>query len=110
MRTLCSSVLAMEAILVLLALPLVVGGIDAQWTTWAVGVGIAVMVLLIVSIGGLRRGWGVGLGWFLQIVLVASGVLVPLMFFLGGVFLALWLAAIVIGGRVDRRRVPPATP
>ena len=110
MRTLCSAVLAMEAILVLLALPLVVGGLEPTMTSWAVGGGILVMVLLVVAIGGLRRGWGVPLGWSLQVVLVLTGLLVPVMFFLGGVFLALWIAAIVIGGRVDRRRALPPAP
>lgn len=110
MRTLCSAVLAMEAVLVLLAMPLAAGGVTPERQPWVIAVGVGLMVLLIISIGGLRRGWGVVLGWILQFLLLLTGVLVPLMFVLGAIFLALWIAAVVIGGRVDRRRSlgPPA--
>lgn len=96
--------LAMEAVLVLLAIPLAAGAVPPGRQPWAVGLGVLLMILLVLAIGGLRRGWGVGVGWVLQVALVATGIFVPLMFLLGAIFLALWVAAVLIGRRVDHRR------
>ena len=108
MKVLGSSVLATEAIIVFLAL-LVAGGngvFDSQWT--AVFIGLALAALLVASIGTLRRPWGPWWGSILQVVVVAVGFWVPLMFIVGGIFAVLWFFAVRLGTRVDRLRAQAA--
>ena len=100
MRTLCASVLAFEAIIVLLAVPVavVVRGI-------APGVGITfgavLVVACIVVAGSQRRSWGVTAGWALQVIILLLGFVVPAMFVLGVIFAILWFYAIRVGRRGD---------
>lgn len=44
------------------------------------------------------------LGWVLQVLLIATGIWVPMMFFIGAVFTALWVTALRVGGRIDREK------
>lgn len=103
MRTLGASVLAFEAILVLLAIPVAVNvsGIDPAP---AIGVGVAVIVAAVAVAGSMSRPWAVSAGWVLQVVVILSGVLVPVMFLLGAMFAGLWYAAIRLGRQVDAAR------
>ena len=101
MKVLCSSVLAIEAIVVFLG-SLVAstnGSVSSQGL--AIGLGSALSILLIASIGTLRRRWGIYWGWLLQVVVVSMGLLVPLMFVVGGIFAILWFVAVRTGTRVD---------
>nr|WP_202036125.1 DUF4233 domain-containing protein [Streptomyces mexicanus] len=68
-------------------------------TVWTVS-GIA-MVLCVLLCGMVTRRSGVVLGWALQIALIASGVVVPTMYFLGAVFAGLWWASVHFGRKVD---------
>ncbi|MBE8526650.1 DUF4233 domain-containing protein [Rothia kristinae] len=52
----------------------------------------------------LRRPWGYAAGWVLQVLLVATGFLVPAMFFIGACFLACWWYSMVVGARLDREK------
>jgi len=61
----------------------------------------AVALLCLVAAGSLRSRVGYALGWLVQVVLVVSGVWVPMMIFLGVVFGALWFVALRYGGRAD---------
>ncbi|MFR9796245.1 DUF4233 domain-containing protein [Streptomyces sp. MS06] len=103
MRTLCSSTLIGEffvigfAALVAMKDP----GLSAS-TVWTVS-GLAMLLCLLLC-GVITRPGGVALGWVLQIALVASGVFVPPMYFLGVVFAALWWAAVHYGRKVDAAR------
>ena len=108
MRTLGSSVLGIEAIVVFLALLVAAGNgaVANQWT--AVIIGIAIAALLIASIGVLRRPWGAWWGSVMQVVVVAIGFWVPLMFIVGGIFAVLWYFAVRLGTRVDRLRAAAA--
>ena len=47
---------------------------------------------------------GIPLGWALQIALIASGFVVPAMFFLGVLFAALWWASVHYGRRIDEAK------
>jgi hypothetical protein len=47
---------------------------------------------------------GYALGWLVQVVSVALGVVATPMFFLGVVFGGLWLGAYLLGNRVDREK------
>jgi hypothetical protein len=68
-------------------------------TVWTV-TGVA-MVLSLLLCGMLGRPGGVRLGWALQIGLIASGFVVPTMFFLGACFAGLWWASLHYGRRID---------
>jgi hypothetical protein len=105
MRVLCSSVLAIEAIVVFLATSLAAsnGSVDNTALAWAAG--LVLMVLLIAAIGTLRRPWGLAFGWILQgVVLATSWVVGWSMLVVGVIFVILWYLAIHNGSRVDSLR------
>src|SRR5204863_50011 len=103
MRTLCASTLIGEFFVIgfagLVAMQL--NGVPTA-TVWTVS-GIA-MLLSVLLCGMLTRPGGVQLGWALQIALIASGFVIPTMFFLGAVFAALWWASVHFGRKVDAAR------
>jgi hypothetical protein len=103
MRTLCASTLIGEFFVIGFA-GLVAMKDDslATGTVWAV-CGVA-MLLSVLLCGMLTRPGGVQLGWALQIALVASGFVVPIMFFLGLLFAGLWWASIHYGRRIDEAK------
>lgn len=61
---------------------------------------IAAVVLLPRKIGQKRPG--VALGWFVQILLLASGFIIGSMFFVAAIFIALWAVAVYWSARIDR--------
>lgn len=67
-----------------------------------VGVGLALACL--VTAGLLRYRWAYVVGTLLQVALVLSGFVVPTMFFLGAIFLILWVVAWRLGGRLDEEK------
>lgn len=95
-RRFCSSLLIFEAIIFILAVPVAtaVTGVRVG-PGWAVGGGLA--VLAFVLCGFLRHRWAYYVGTALQIVAIAAGVVVPVMYFLGVVFAGLWAAALWCG-------------
>ncbi|MYW65697.1 DUF4233 domain-containing protein [Streptomyces sp. SID8379] len=100
MRTLCSSTLIGEFFIIGFAG--LVAMKDADLSTglvWTV-CGVA-MVLSVLLCGMVTRPGGVQLGWALQIALIISGFFVPVMFFLGACFAALWWASVHFGRKVD---------
>jgi hypothetical protein len=103
MRTLCSSTLIGEFMIIGFA-GLVAMKDDGLSTAavWTV-CGIA-MALCLLLCGMLTRPGGVALGWVLQVALIASGFVVPTMFFLGAVFAGLWWASVHWGRKVDAAR------
>ncbi|MER6189667.1 DUF4233 domain-containing protein [Streptomyces cyaneofuscatus] len=103
MRTLCASTLLGEFFVIGFA-GLVAMKLDdvSQATVWTVcGAG---MVLSLLLCGMLGRPGGVQLGWALQIALVLSGFVVPMMFILGLVFGGLWWASIHYGRKIDEAK------
>ncbi|MEV7501404.1 DUF4233 domain-containing protein [Streptomyces sp. NPDC093018] len=103
MRTLCSSTLIGEFFVIGFA------GLVAMKdpslsvsTVWLVS-GIA-MALCVLLCGMVTRPGGIALGWALQIALIASGVFVPTMYFMGVVFAALWWASVHFGRKVDEAK------
>lgn len=65
----------------------------------------AVLVALLLVAGRLAGGpVGVWIGWVLQFALIALGILLPLMYFIGAIFAAIWIYCFVIGRRLDRRK------
>ncbi|MER5441990.1 DUF4233 domain-containing protein [Streptomyces sp. NPDC002790] len=103
MRILCSSTLLAEffvigfAGLVAMKDPDLSGGL--VWTVSGVA-----MLLSVLLCGMVTRPGGVQLGWALQIALIISGFFVPVMFFLGACFAALWWASVHFGRKVDEAK------
>ncbi|MYR60029.1 DUF4233 domain-containing protein [Streptomyces sp. SID625] len=103
MRTLCSSTLIGEFFVIGFAALVAMKDPDlSMGTVWTVS-GVA-MVLCVLLCGMLGRPGGVALGWALQIALVASGVVVPVMYFLGAVFAGLWWASVHFGRKIDEAK------
>ena len=101
MRRLCGTVLGMEAVVVLLAivpakmLEHVPGG-----TAAAVGGVLALLAILLAGFVG-RRRWALYAGSVLQLLVIASGVMVPAMYVLGVIFTALWFTGIWLARKVE---------
>ncbi len=99
MRPVLSAILVFEAIVVGLAIPVAIslGGIDAA-VAGAVGGGVAVACLVVTGL--LRFRIGLVAGSVLQVVAVALGFVVSLMFALGAVFAVLWFVCLALDRRV----------
>lgn len=105
MRTLCASVLAIEAIVVLLATSLAASLDAAHQSGLAWTVGIVLMLLLVLDAGFVNRRWGITVGWILQALVLASALVVGwTMLVVGGCFVVLWWLAIHVGSRVEAER------
>jgi hypothetical protein len=100
MRTLCASTLIGELFVIGFAGLVAMKDPDlATSTVWTVS-GIA-MFLCLALCGVVTRPGGVALGWALQIALIASGFVIPTMFFMGAIFAALWWASVHYGRKID---------
>lgn len=95
----------MEALTMGFALLIAMNSSDS----WVLALGGAVAILLLLTPGLLRRRAGWILGSILQVPMVAFGSEVFAMYFLGGIFALLWIAAIVVGraGEAARARLTP---
>lgn len=102
-RQLSATMLALQAVVLGLTTPVMVSvaGVPVG-TALAVGLGLAVTCVVVA--GMLRRPWAYYLGWLIQVASIALGVVVPMMFILGAIFLALWAGAYFVGAKIDRER------
>ena len=100
MRVLTSSVLIMEAIVLLLAIPVaVVAGGQPGWVGWVFA---ALALACLVLPGLFRRPFFVPAGWALQGLVLASGVFIGwMMVVLGVIFTALWWTALHLGRKAE---------
>jgi hypothetical protein len=99
----CAAVLALEAIALGLTTPVMISVSDVSaGAALAIGLGLLVACLLVAGL--LRRPWAYALGWAIQVGAVALGVVVGIMFVLGGIFALLWGMADFLGRRIDRER------
>ncbi|MGH3301987.1 MAG: DUF4233 domain-containing protein [Streptosporangiaceae bacterium] len=102
MKRLCATVLVMEAIVICLAVPVAVQmSHHPPGSAW-LSAGIA-SAAAVVFAGVARRALLVTLvgGSLVQAFVIASGSVVPAMYFLGAVFAALWAIGIWLGYRVE---------
>ncbi|TXS29732.1 DUF4233 domain-containing protein [Streptomyces sp. ms191] len=103
MRTLCASTLIGEVFVIgfagLVAMKDDSLSMAAVWSVCGVA-----MLLSVLLCGMITRPGGLQLGWALQIALIASGFVVPVMFFLGAVFAVLWWASIHYGRKIDEAK------
>ncbi|WP_084963009.1 DUF4233 domain-containing protein [Thermoactinospora rubra] len=100
MRRLCATVLGMEAIVAGLVTPVAIT-VNKVAPPLAVAAGVGVAVLCVVVAGLLKRPWAYVAGSLLQVVAIATGLIVPAMYFLGTIFAALWITAIIVARRVE---------
>ncbi|WP_166983757.1 DUF4233 domain-containing protein [Paramicrobacterium fandaimingii] len=101
--TLGSIVFSAELLIVFLA-TLVAYGLDAVDPVTAFVAGGILCVLMVAVIPVLRFRWGIVCGWVLQGVIVATGIVMPLMYVVGGLFLIMWIYCMVVGTRIDREK------
>ncbi|WP_183095864.1 DUF4233 domain-containing protein [Nocardioides stalactiti] len=102
-RSLCATVLALEAITLGLTTPVMIALTDvATSTALTIGLGLALWCLL--TAGLLRAEWGYWMGHAVQVAAIALGVVVQPMFILGPVFALLWATAYRLGSRIERER------
>ncbi len=112
-RSLATIVLGFEIIVVFLAALVIWGlsrgdseGSPPSWVYLAAG-GVIILAL-IATIGLLRFNWAYALGWAIQVLIIASGLLNPAMFFVGALFGGMWWYCMVAGARIDRERAAAA--
>ena len=102
MRRLCATVLIMETVVIWLAIPVALA-IDHASPRWAgiAGVALAVTALALAVLARRRLRWTLIGGSVLQALVIAAGVIVPVMYFIGALFAALWVIGIGLGRRYD---------
>ncbi|CAN5593282.1 hypothetical protein BH18ACT8_BH18ACT8_05750 [soil metagenome] len=100
MRSICAAVLALEAVVLGLTTPVMISVADVDPAPALAG-GLGLAALAVMAAGLLRYGWAYWLGHAVQIGAIALGFVVPVMFVLGTIFAALWIAALLIGRRVE---------
>jgi hypothetical protein len=109
MRRLCATVLIFEAIIIGLAIPVAVKvGHVAPGSAGSAGgslAGAAVLLAVAISMrsigsSGLRIALVVGS--LLQLMMIVSGTVVPVMYALGAIFAILWVVAICLGRSAER--------
>ena len=106
-RAMCAGMLMLQAVVLFLAGLVMTGTTDIGFAA-ALGIGLGLATLCIVAAGMLGRPGGYLLGWAVQVVSVALGFVVPMMFVLGAVFGALWAASYYLGARIDREKAERA--
>lgn len=103
MRRLLATILTCEAIILALAIPVAISVSDVAARTAGITGGVLVVLALLLA-GTLGRPWGVPLATGFQVVVLALGFFVPVMFILGAVFGALWAYGIWLGVKVEGRQ------
>ncbi len=104
LRGMCAGVLLPEAIVLGLSAPVLMANGDvSKPIALSVGLGLAVVCVLVCGL--LRRPWAMWLGHAVQVVAVGLGFVVPMMFFVGGLFALLWIMAYVLGLRIAEEKL-----
>jgi hypothetical protein len=108
LRQLCGTVLAMEAIVIGLAIPVaIVLEHVHRGLAGGVGGGLAVCALLLSGVVGRPgMGWTLVAGTVLQALVIAAGAVVPAMYGLGAIFAALWITGIWLARRLSVPSAP----
>ena len=109
-ESLLSIALVLEAVLIFFV-TLTAFGLKALPPVTAFAGGAAFFLALSVASALLRFEWGVWVGWVLQVALLATGFILPIMFFVGAIFVALWIFCFVKARQLtdQRRSAGPTT-
>lgn len=102
-RQFAATILVLEAFVVAFA-ALTAFGLRVVEPSVAWGVGGSLALALVLVSGMLRWPGAYVAGSVLQVAVVATGVAVPEMYAVGGIFVVLWVVALRLGGRIDRER------
>jgi len=99
------AVLCFEAVAVGLAAPVMIM-VDDVPARLGLTAGLGLAAACLVACGLMRSAVGEWLGHLIQVCAIALGFITPLMFVVGGMFAALWVAALWLGRRIaaDRAR------
>lgn len=100
--SLLSIVLVLESLLMFF-LALLVFALDVLGPVPAFVGGGALFLLFVITSRLVRFRVGLGLGFALQLTLIATGVFVPAMYVIGLGFVGLWIYCLITGQRLDRR-------
>ena len=100
-ESLLTIVLALEAVLVFFV-ALTVFGLHALPPVAAFGGGALLVILLALTTRIVRYSWGVWVGWVLQVALLATGILLPVLYIVAAVFVAMWIFCFVRARQIDR--------
>jgi Protein of unknown function (DUF4233) len=100
-ESLLTIVLGLEAVLVFF-ITLTVYGLHALPPAEAFVGGAVLVVLLALATRIVRYGWGVWVGWVLQVLLLATGILLPALYIAAGFFVAMWIFCFVRARQIDR--------
>ena len=100
MRVMCAATLVFEALAVLLAIAPTVVLTDVP-AGWVVAGGLVLALLGVAAAGSLRRPSGYRLGFAVQLLVLATGFVLPAMFSVGVLFAGLWVASYVLGRRME---------
>ncbi|WP_145009253.1 DUF4233 domain-containing protein [Kocuria salsicia] len=107
-----SSVLSIEAFIVFFAALAAFGLVARDWSTpakvWLMVGAVVLAAVFVMVCAVLRRPWGYAAGWVLQLVLIATGFVVPAMFVIGAMCALAWWYAVVKGGSMDRENAQRA--
>lgn len=102
-RAMCSAILALESIALALTAPVMIMIADVpQAVALTISIGLAVASLVVA--GMLRKAWAYHLGTAIQVAAVGLGFVVPMMFFLGGIFALLWGGALFLSAKITREK------
>ncbi len=108
-ESLLTIVLGLEAVLVFF-IALTVFGLHAL-PPLETFVGGAVLALLLAATTRIvRYPWGVWVGWLLQVVLVATGILLPSLYIAAAFFVAIWIFCFVRARQIDRANTTQSNP
>jgi hypothetical protein len=101
-KRLLSTVLIMETVVIWLAIPVALAVEHASVGKAGVaGVVLAVAAVVLAALARRRLRWTIVGGSVLQALVIAAGVIVPVMYFLGAIFAAFWVIGLRLGHRLD---------
>jgi Protein of unknown function (DUF4233) len=103
MKRYCVTVLIMEVVVIWLAIPvaLTVEHVSARSGGIVGGVALAAAVILA-AVAGWHIRWTLVGGSVLQLLVIAAGVVIPVMYVLGVIFAGFWVLGIRLGRRADQ--------
>lgn len=108
-ESLLSIALVLDALLVFFVI-MTAFGLDLLPPGVVFGGGAALILALVLTGRLVKHPWGIWIGHALQLVLIALGFLLPVMFFIGALFAALWIFCFIAGRRLDRRNAAILNP
>ncbi|WP_370566203.1 DUF4233 domain-containing protein [Cryobacterium sp. BB736] len=101
-ESLVSIALGLEATLVFFV-TMAVFGLREVSPGVAFGGGAVLFLLLIIAAAYARFPWAIWLGWAMQAVLIALGLVLPVMYAIGAGFAAIFIYCFLTGRRLDRQ-------